>query len=282
MLSEDNLALLYQNSPASHCNGDNAFTAPGGLTAIDAFITQSAQDTLFNFNDAYHNFRCLSEQGGDVRLFTKAQGHGVDNGDGGDHCGDIERADATFAWFEEKLYGRANVADFVPPICLMLGGSGDDAVVVNAVSVGGTDVALETLSVTTGEVGGLSPIHVSVYTAPPGGDVVAGIPRLDITVTDPLLGDAGVGDPIFFLSLSKRSDGTDVVLQNQYRPVRGYGAFSIELNGVFARLAEGDELLLTVQGGVLDQYAGSSGLVGQVNVEGTLSLPLIGPAAPAP
>ena len=106
----------------------------------------------------------------------------------------------------------------------MLGGSGDDAVVVNAVSVGGTDVALETLSVTTGEVGGLSPIHVSVYTAPPGGDVVAGIPRLDITVTDPLLGDAGVGDPIFFLSLSKRSDGTDVVLQNQYRPVRGYGA----------------------------------------------------------
>ena len=48
------------------------------------------------------------------------------------------------------------------------------------------------------------------------------------------------------------------------------------------RLAEGDELLLTVQGGVLDQYAGSSGLVGQVNVEGTLSLPLIGPAAPAP
>lgn len=282
MLSEDNLALLYQNSPASHCNGDNAFTAPGGLTAIDAFITQSAQDTLFNFNDAYHNFRCLSEQGGDVRLFTKAQGHGVDNGDGGDHCGDIERADATFAWFEEKLYGRANVADFVPPICLMLGGSGDDAVVVNAVSVGGTDVALETLSVTTGEVGGLSPIHVSVYTAPPGGDVVAGIPRLDITVTDPLLGDAGVGDPIFFLSLTKRSEGTDVVLQNQYRPVRGYGAFSIELNGVFARLAEGDELLLTVQGGVLDQYAGSSGLVGQVNVEGTLSLPLIGPAAPAP
>ncbi|MBB87401.1 CocE/NonD family hydrolase [Abyssibacter sp.] len=279
MLSDTNLELLYHHSLASHCAGENAFTAAGGLTPIDAFVTQSAQDTLFNFNDAYANFQCLSAQGGDVRLFTKAQGHGIDNGDGGDHCGEIERADATFAWFEEKLYGRSGVADFIPGICLMLGGSGSDAVIVDEVAVGGTEVTIESQSVTTGELGGLSPVAIPVYTAPTGGDVLAGIPVLNITVTDPLLGDAGVGDPIFLAAMG-RAGGE--VFQNQYRPIRGYGEFSIEMNGVFERLAEGEELMLLFSGGSLDQYAGSTGLGGQVNVEGTISLPLIGTDQPAP
>jgi len=276
-LSDENLELLYFHSLASHCAGDNPHTAAGGLTAIDALVTQSAQDTLFNFNDAYHNYSCLKAQGGDVRLLTKAQGHGIDNGDGGDHCGSIERADATFAWFEEKLYGRSGVTDFIPGVCLMLGGSGDDAVMVDDVPVGGTEVAIASQSVTTGEVGGLAPVAVPVYTAPAGGDILAGIPMLNVTVTDPLLGDAGVLDPIFLVALGRSAGlGQYEVFQNQYRPVRGYGAFSIELNGVFERLAEGDELLLLFYGGALDQFAGSTGVVGQVNVEGSVSLPLIG------
>ena len=72
------------------------------------------------------------------------------------------------------------------------------------------------------------------------------------------------------------------VFQNQYRPIRGYGEFSIDMNGVFERLAEGDELMLLFYGGSLDQYAGPTGLGGRVNVEGTISLPLIGTDHPAP
>ena len=169
------------------------------------------------------------------------------------------------------------MTDFIPGVCLMLGGSGDDAVMVDDVPVGGTEVAIASQSVTTGEVGGLAPVAVPVYTAPAGGDVLAGIPMLNVTVTDPLLGDAGVLDPIFLVALGRSAGlGQYEVFQNQYRPVRGYGAFSIELNGVFERLAEGDELLLLFYGGALDQFAGSTGVVGQVNVEGSVSLPLIG------
>ncbi len=40
--------------------------------------------------------------------------------------------------------------------------------------------------------------------------------------------------------------------------------------------------MLLFSGGSLDQEAGSTGLGGRVNVEGTISLPLIGTDHPAP
>lgn len=283
-LSDENLALLYGNSMASHCAGENAYTAGGALTRIDAFLTQSAQDTLFNFNDAYGNYRCLSALGGDVRLFTKAQGHGLDNGDGGEHCGSIDRDDATFAWFEEKLYRRAGVADFVPHVCLMLGGSGDDAVVVNEVPVGGMVAAFDEANMLTGEISGLLPRVVPVYTAPEAGDVLAGVPVLDVTVLSGLGTESGLGDPILFFALGTPNDrGGYEVFQNQYRPVRGYGHVTIEMNGVFERLAPGQELVLLIHQGVLGQFATSSSTIPTlVSASGSVSLPLIGTDHPTP
>lgn len=276
-LSQENLDLLYQNSPASHCNGENAFTAGGALTPIDAFITQSALDTLFNFNDAHDNFDCLRAQGGDVRLFTKAAGHGIDSGDGSDACGDINRADATFAWFEDKLRGVSGAADFIPEVCMMLGTAAGDAIEPADVPLGGTSVTIDQQMVTA-TAAGLMPTAVPVFTAPAGGAVLAGVPTAELEILDPLLGADGVGDPIVFLALGvPDGNGGFTVFQNQYRPVRGYGSMSIELNGVFARLAEGDEVNLLIYPAVADQYASSASTVpATVTVDATIGLPLTG------
>lgn len=277
MLSQENLDLLYQNSLASHCNGENAFTAPGGLTPIDAFITQSALDTLFNFNDASNNFDCLRAQGGDVRLFTKATGHGIDNGDGGDQCGDIQRADATFAWFEEKLRGVAGAADFIPEVCLMVGAAGNDSVTLSDVPLDGLTTTIDQQTVTASEVN-LQPTAIPLYTAPAGGDVLAGIATAQLEILDPLLGADGAGDPILFLALGVADgNGGFTVFQNQYRPVRGYGSFDIELNGVFARLAEGEVVNLLIYPSVPSQYSTSASVIpATVTVDATVGLPVLG------
>ena len=279
-LSQTNLDLLYRNSFASHCAGENDSTAPGGLTPIDALVTQSAQDTLFNFNDAFRNFQCLSAQGGDVRLLTKAVGHGIDNGDGGDQCGPLERADATLAWFEEKLKGKANAAAAIADICLMLDGSGSDFVVVDAVPIGNNNLQPTDIPQQTLLLGAANPIPVSVpvFTNSTEGSALAGIPTVELRVTDPLLGGDGLGDPILFLAIGKRAAGQGQFqpLLNQYRPLRGYGDFSIELNGVFSRLADGDELALMLYPSEATQYASSSSKVPvSVNVSGSIRLPLI-------
>ena len=50
----------------------------------------------------------------------------------------------------------------------MLGGAGNDAVIVDGVAVGGTEVAIDLKGVTTGELGGLVPTGIPLYTAPAG------------------------------------------------------------------------------------------------------------------
>jgi ABC-2 type transport system ATP-binding protein len=45
------------------------------LPEIDVLLTQGFRDTLFNFNEAWWNYQCLSSLGGDVRLYTHQKGH---------------------------------------------------------------------------------------------------------------------------------------------------------------------------------------------------------------
>ena len=45
------------------------------LPAVDVLLTQGFRDTLFNFNEAWYNYQCLSELGGDVYLYTHQSGH---------------------------------------------------------------------------------------------------------------------------------------------------------------------------------------------------------------
>jgi ABC-2 type transport system ATP-binding protein len=149
-LDDEKLALLYSNSLASHCAGENDFTAPGGLRPIDAFYSQSAQDTLFNYNDAQRNFDCVSSLGGDVRMYVKSGGHGLDNGDGSQVCGGLGRVEATTAWYREKLLHQVGEADIIPDVCLQLGPTQGDSVTPDSVSTGGTDVAIPESPVTYG------------------------------------------------------------------------------------------------------------------------------------
>jgi len=87
-IGQDKLDLLYRNSLISHCETNNTSTAGGALTPIDALYWQSAGDSLFNLNDAVHNFQCLSALGGDVRMLVKTSGHdSLVGGGSGDGCG---------------------------------------------------------------------------------------------------------------------------------------------------------------------------------------------------
>jgi hypothetical protein len=70
---------------------------------------------------------------------------------------------------------------------------------------------------------------------------------------------------------------------NQYRPFRGFGSFQDELNGVTARLAAGDSVMLLLQAAQPAQYftSGSTTPV-PVDIDATVALPLIGPDQIAP
>lgn len=152
-MAEDKQALLYRNSLASHCAGENVFTAPDGLQQIDVLYSQSALDTLFNFTDAYRNYNCLNDLGGDVRIFVKSTGHGLDNGDGSNECGNVNAIDATVAWYREKLLHQPGAANIVPEICFQLGSTIGDSITPNEIPVGSdTAIAVADGAVTVGSV----------------------------------------------------------------------------------------------------------------------------------
>lgn len=278
-LAQSRLDLLYQNSLISHCEGMNSTTAPGGLTRIDSFITQSHLDTLFNFNDAYGNYECVSALGGDVRLFTKSAGHGLDNGDGGQNCAALERDEATFQWYEEKLMGVVGAANIIPDICLNLSKEGADGIVVNDITVGGTDIAPIAQQTMTLGTANVLIVDVPIYTAPAGGEVLAGIPTIELTMLDPLLGAGGLLDPIVFVGIGYAPAGSTTFtdLMNQVTPFRGYGTHQEMLVGIMQRLAEGDQLSLRLHPSHAQQYATSASTAPTtVTIDATVSLPLIG------
>lgn len=285
-------ALLYQDSYASHCAGENDFTAPGGLTPIDAFYSQSAQDTLFNFNDMYYNYECTNALGGDVRMYVKSQGHGLNNGDGSDICGGINRTDATVAWYREKLLHIDNAADVIPDICLQLSENQGDSISVTEVQVGNEDATPFTIPTTTIATGsaGTAPTNIVVYDgAVSGANVIAGIPTIKINVHAPIV-DTNPGnapesraDPIVFVGIGVREGANGQVkqLHDAHTPFRTYLTdYEYNLIGVFERVSETQQLVLMIQGAFDPQYSGNSTSgSGSVAVSGELRLPMVGDVA---
>lgn len=314
--------MFYHNSPASHCVGDNPYTVEGGLQAIDVFYTQSAQDTLFNLNEAVGNYQCLKDLGGDVRFFTKSVGHGLNNGDSSDECAGLSRVDATVAWYQEKLLGIKDAADIVPPVCLQLGAEKGDSLVMEAlpeanhepVAVPSWPVTVAPLSVTTvsdlvGTITSFLPrspldfilgipdalndglnlltggalgqrIDVLYDAASQGPNVVAGIPLIDIRISNHILPAI---DPVIFVGLGVRNGplGHVRILHDQMTPFRGYQeALGAELPGVLERLNGNEQLVLVMQGDYTPHYILSSTLIpGQVGVQADVYLPLLGDTA---
>jgi ABC-2 type transport system ATP-binding protein len=231
---------------------------------VNALLFQGMRDTLFNFNEGYANYQCLRREGGDVRLLSYQSGHNAahvvpDPGEAylppgnafDGRCGSLHLTTAIGAFFEQYLKGVPGAADAVPTKpCLSI--AKDDAVLVSKVmtlqSGGATAVEVPATRVIAGS--GLDqPIAIDLgITGAQGSSVVAGIPHLQLRVQ---AASVSAGEPILFVGLGqKRNSAPDVwdLIDNQVMPVRGAGAFDVDLVGVAARLAAGEKLALLVYG----------------------------------
>jgi ABC-2 type transport system ATP-binding protein len=307
---QDGRDFFYYHSNAYFCNGVPVATNGGAGTApahaplpshrVNALIFQGMRDTLFTFNNAYANYQCLKAAGGDVRLLSYQAGHNTlqvvpDPGTVfqpalnflDSSCGPLDVDVATRAFFDEHLKGIAGAADTVPTNpCLSL--SKGDAIVVDGVTTGHAGREVDIPS-TTVVAGGPLDVPVSVplgIVAGAGGDVLGGIPRLEVDVAK--VNDALPGEPIVFAGLGQTRNGVPLVydlVDNQITPLRGTGHFEIDLAGVAERLAPGDELALLLYG-AHDQFhvtgsvnAGSPAIV-PVTVTGKVWVPMLGNLPP--
>jgi ABC-2 type transport system ATP-binding protein len=297
-------ALLHYHSNAYFCDsvtqsGKRAATHP---PKVDALILQGMADALFNLNEAKANYDCLAASGGDVRLFSYVIGHVLPAGGGGlipagvpgqsDYyrCGPYVADAMQKTWFDAKLkQDPAAIAALAktPGTCINLGPSGE-GVVVNAVPVGGSNIAVPVTMVPE-----LLPVPMTVplYTAT-ANTVVAGIPTATLTLANPAatpeLPDAlplGVSssDALVYVSIGVSRAGAIPaaleILGDQIRPVRGFGTQTVQLNGIGVKLAAGDQLQLVLSGQALTQYPliiVRNPLLPLLNVSGTVQLPVLG------
>jgi ABC-2 type transport system ATP-binding protein len=187
---------------------------------VDALITQGVRDSLFNFNQGFENYQCLSRLGGDVRFLTHQSGHilpvsvtsvpgaeqaldpfyaaitfpNFQDAAGARNCGKLKLDDVQFAWLEEKLQGKSTLAAALPSgsdVCLSLGT--DDAVTVPAVKQGGTqykiDASTPQFNSALGVGGALlgngareALLATQKITVPAGSVAIAGIPTMSINL----------------------------------------------------------------------------------------------------
>ncbi|MGB1581846.1 MAG: CocE/NonD family hydrolase, partial [Nevskiales bacterium] len=296
-LSEESKADLLYRSNRYFCDGNSL---PGRREAtpppqVDALIFQGMHDVLFNFNEGKANYDCLSAAGGDVRLLTYNLGHVLPAGvnlfpqefpsaDAYGGCGPYEVNQLSLDWMDAKLKLDAQAADRVtniPETCIVLDSSGE-AVVLDGVPVGGMNVNLPVLNVP------VSAPHLrttSLFTASED-TVVAGIPTATLTIENsnpfqwPWVEDTG--DVIIYVSLLHSRYGMPAYLEpidDQIRPLRGFGTHSIELNGVSAKLRVGDRIDLQVATRSSLQFplmVNTNPALSAVRVSGSVQLPVLG------
>lgn len=301
---------------------------------IDVLLTQGLRDTLFNLNDSLNNYNCLKARGGDVRLLTHESGHILAIGPAGGGglvplpvpsleenldqlyalitlpgfqdpgasraCGNIVLDDAQFAWFEEKLQGKAGEIDKVittgSDVCLSLA-SGDAVQLGSPLKVGGTPFALDidipqfssALGVGGAVLGNGAREELlatlPLYSAPSGGAIVGGVPTLNLTVEGvsgfesadcpaPMVSTGC--DPILLIGIGHRPQGQERwdLMDDQLTAVRGFGVKDLQMTGVAERLKEGDELALLIYGfhaqfpvtWSRDVFVPAAGISGSINL----------------
>lgn len=290
-------------------NIDHQPLPPGRVHAV---FWQGMRDTLFTFTEAYKNYSCLREKGGDVRLLTYQSGHNtlqiVPDPNGAAEstvgtCGPAYDPTASaIAYFDLYLKGsmatstagelaawQATVDSLLPPsdqICMSLGGT--DAVLISdaALPVGinnTTEFALPDTNIITGT----SPATAAVvdWDLATHGEVVAGIAQVDITVT-PVCEttntcvNGGPNRVVIFAGLGVNRNGEWQLIDNQVMPIRDTGTHSVELIGVGERLAEGEQLAVLFYGRQEQFLATGSDNAEEptfipVTVSGTVNMPLL-------
>lgn len=277
--------------------GTSADFAPTAPTGVHALMFQGFRDTLFNFNEAWLNYECLNDQGGDVRLLTYQGGHNSlqvvpdpgalltqPQGALDFNCGDINADEATIAWFDQYLKGIPGAADALlhgTEVCYSL--APDDAVHTQNVISGtqGTPFAVPASPTLAGVAGAGLPIPL--FTAPAGGRIMAGVPRVEITLSEPLPGVIQDPDNVIVFVGTARTRGPLGVWEladNQVQPLRGLGTHSVNLPGIGERLAAGEQAGLLLYG-LHEQYVITGGInvaspvIGAVSMSGQAWLPLL-------
>ncbi len=264
----------------------------------NALIWIGVRDTLFDFNNGVNNYNGFKASGGDVRLLSYQAGHnsigavpdvGVTlyypaNDAQDSRCGSTLNEDtAQLLWFNQYLKGQSGAASSIPTQpCISL--SAGDAVLVPTIPRGttsGTQFNIGSVNVVSGVQVDI-PSAVSLYTAPAGGNVYAGIPHATITI-QPTAG-TNIGTPIVYIGLGQMhasNPGVWDLIDNQVMPVRGTGTFDLDMIGGGTRLQPGDQLGFLVYG-LQDQFAATGSVnvasptVEPLTVTGTVSIPLLG------
>jgi ABC-2 type transport system ATP-binding protein len=292
------------HGPGYFCDGIPVATNGGAGTTpsqapirpgpVHVLYFQGFRDTLFNFTEAQRNFECYRQLGGDVRLLSYQAGHNSlqlvpdpvalisqPQGAVDFSCGDISADVATIAWFDEYLKGIPGAANAVlgtEPICLSL--SPGDAVRAQTVMVGGTTFTVPE----TRTLAGVNRVRViaPLYTAEADGEVLAGVPTVDITLEanmpDLLMDPENV---IVFVGTGRSRNGIWELADNQVQPLRGIGRHQVDLPGIGERLSAGDEVGLLLFG-LHEQYLITGGVnvadpvIASVRISGSTSLPLLG------
>lgn len=287
-LPQSDLNELTYHSLKYTCDGSTFGRQPARLLPkVDALLMQGMDDVLFNINEGYENFKCLTKAGGDVRFMTYHIGHAwppaiAGGGVGGkgskpDACGERSSQMVEIAWLQAKLMDKPELVADVPTMCISLDGEGD-SITPAALPVGGVAASIKPTLVTPSVLGAL-PIAYPLYTADVEADrVLAGIPQAVVNVEG--LGGpvAAVGDPILFFGLG-RAGATGLIepIGSQVRPIRGWGKHSFDLNAVGWRMHKGETLYLLVYG-VHPQFLADSSRVAapKAVISGVLGLPLQG------
>ncbi len=286
--------------------------APDFPPEVNALYIQSPRDTLFNLNEATASYEALKNNGADVRLFTEQAGHntiallsdtGLTNAGPTDPyvlyqpdptslstlCGGVTINNAVLAFFDEHLKGvtgRVSQVLGTHPVCLSL--TAFDSASADAVQHGGTAFTIATdakgNAVTVGEDDNQT-TTIPLLTVSGSSNVLAGIPTIDVTVTDtddPA--DSDTTNTIVYVGIGQKHalglPGWDLV-DNQLTPLRGLGHHSLDLSGVATRLQVGDQLGLMLFGANTNQYptAGlktNSAGAKHVNIQGAVQMPLLG------
>lgn len=310
-------AYWCNQSTVSHNGNDAPLCASQKPPKVNALFVQSSRDILFNFNEAVANYNCYKDLGGDVRLYSVQIGHNTigtlsytgqttappDPGAAyqvGDPfmlsatCAGENVMTSTLAFFDEHLKGNTGASQVANPICLDL--SANNSIFADDITVGGTEYTIDggltnSNLVTVGEDNSGSTNAISLFTVTdPAGDVVAGIPTLNVTLTDednPNNAD-GINTIIFAAIGHKRAAGLGAqvwdIIDNQLTPLRGLGNHQIEMVGVMERMNVGDEIGLMLFGQNDHQYETTGSRsenphAARVRVTGTVNIPQLGPIA---
>lgn len=281
-------ALLY-HSPRYACEGVAlpGYPPAGPLPRVDALFMQGMGDALVNVNEGVANYECLKALGGDVRLYTYQFGHILPKDDSliwpppsslADlmRCGPLQEVPVELAWFEAKLRGNTQAIAQLPELCMTLDSAGD-AIVPDSIHRGGTNVSFRSQTFSLPDLG-TEAMELELLTASTE-QVIAGIPTARFR-TNPAPLHAALGDPHVFVGFGIRRPGETrtTLIDDQIRPIRGFGEHVVELNAIGERLHPGDKLMLMVYGYNYGYFmtGNRSVFTPRIAVSGEVGLPLLG------